>query len=82
MTEMKEKLNQKTDELDRILLAQKNNDKIDQNYERQLEINRKELNFLRDELQLARSQIAELQEQKVNEQELKQKEVSFKYFLS
>merc|ERR1712228_194448 len=46
MTEMKEKLNEKTDELDKILMEQKNKDELDKNYERQLEINRKEINFL------------------------------------
>merc|ERR1712130_187744 len=74
MTEMKEKLNEKTDELERLLAERRKDDKVDQNYEKQLEINQKELEFLREELSSARSRIVDLQDQVVQEEVLKHKE--------
>lgn len=73
---MKEKLDQKTDDLERLLLEKTKNDRIDQNYLRQIVINKKEINFLRDELSSSRQRIADLDDRVVQEQELKHKEVA------
>jgi DNA repair exonuclease SbcCD ATPase subunit len=76
MTELKEKLDQKTDELARIKMSAKKETQINQNFEKQIEINQKELEFLREELHTSRNSVAELQEKVVTQEELQGREVS------
>lgn len=74
MTELKEKLDQKTDELARIKMSAKKETQINQNFEKQIEINQKELEFLREELHTSRNSVAELQEKVVTQEELQGRE--------
>ena len=61
MLEMTEALALKTDELEKLKQEVSSKNIVDKNFEKQIEINRKEMDFLRNELEKSRKQVSSLQ---------------------
>ena len=61
MLEMTEALALKTDELEKLKHEVSSKNIVDKNFEKQIEINRKEMDFLRNELEKSRKQVSSLQ---------------------
>jgi len=73
MLEMTEALALKTDELEKLKHEVSSKNIVDKNFEKQIEINRKEMDFLRNELEKSRKQVSSLQEELLQQEDYKSK---------